>query len=157
MDVIGFLYVPLGSSAVQLHDSLGSRGACTCSEAGFSSQNGDCASGFYYRRVAFSCVLGLVIGFIDHLQIETTRNYSAVANSHTTIHYITQEVFLVCWIFTSRCLVTASNCGRSPSSGFPNHPRASPTSFSQQRLTRTEPQQSSDWLTNELHYLHQLG
>jgi hypothetical protein len=39
MDVIGFLYVSLGSSTVQLHDSLGSRRAYTCSEAGFSSQN----------------------------------------------------------------------------------------------------------------------
>jgi hypothetical protein len=41
MDVIGFLYVSLGSSSVQLHDSLGSRRACACSEAGFSRQNGD--------------------------------------------------------------------------------------------------------------------
>jgi hypothetical protein len=32
--------VSLGSSTVQLHDSLGSRHACSCSEAGFSSQNG---------------------------------------------------------------------------------------------------------------------
>jgi hypothetical protein len=32
---------------------------------------------------------GLIIGFIDHLQIVTTSNYSAIANSHTTIHYIT--------------------------------------------------------------------
>jgi hypothetical protein len=39
MDVIGLLFVSLGSSTVQLHDSLGSRCACTCSEAGFSSQN----------------------------------------------------------------------------------------------------------------------
>jgi hypothetical protein len=39
MDVIGFLCVSLGSSTVQLHDSLGSR----CSKAGFSSQNGDLA------------------------------------------------------------------------------------------------------------------
>jgi hypothetical protein len=41
MDVIGFLCVSLGSSSVQLRDSLGSRPACACSEAGFSIQNGD--------------------------------------------------------------------------------------------------------------------
>jgi hypothetical protein len=41
MDVIGFLYVSLGSSTIQLHDSLGSRRACTCSDFGFSSQSGD--------------------------------------------------------------------------------------------------------------------
>jgi hypothetical protein len=39
MDVIGSLCVSLGSSTAQLHDILGSRRAC--SEAGFSSQNGD--------------------------------------------------------------------------------------------------------------------
>jgi hypothetical protein len=41
MDVTSFLYVSLGSSTVQLHDSLGSRRACACSEAGFRSQIGD--------------------------------------------------------------------------------------------------------------------
>jgi hypothetical protein len=41
MDVIGFLCVSLCNNTFQLCDSLGSRGACTCSEAGFSSQNGD--------------------------------------------------------------------------------------------------------------------
>jgi hypothetical protein len=41
MDIIGFLCVSLGSSTVQLHDSLGSIHTCACSEAGFSSQNGD--------------------------------------------------------------------------------------------------------------------
>jgi hypothetical protein len=34
MDVINCLCVPLGSSTVQLHDNLGSRRACACSEAG---------------------------------------------------------------------------------------------------------------------------
>jgi hypothetical protein len=43
MDVMGFLYVSLDSSTVQPHDSLGSRSTCTCSETGFSSQNGDLA------------------------------------------------------------------------------------------------------------------
>jgi hypothetical protein len=43
-DVICFLCVSLGSSTVQLHDSLGSRRACACSEVNCSSQNGDRAS-----------------------------------------------------------------------------------------------------------------
>jgi hypothetical protein len=51
MDVIGFLCVSLGSSTVQFHDSLRSRGT----EAGFSCQNGDRASGVYYRKAAFYC------------------------------------------------------------------------------------------------------
>jgi hypothetical protein len=55
MDVIGFLCVPLGSSTVQLHNSLGSRCACSCSEVGFSRQNGDRAWGVYYWRAAFCC------------------------------------------------------------------------------------------------------
>jgi hypothetical protein len=41
MDVIGFQYLSIGSSTVQLHESLGSRRARACSEFGFSSQNGD--------------------------------------------------------------------------------------------------------------------
>jgi hypothetical protein len=41
VDVISFLFVSLGSSTIQLHDSLGSRRACACAEAGFNSQNGD--------------------------------------------------------------------------------------------------------------------
>jgi hypothetical protein len=40
MDVIGFIYVSQGST-VQLHGNLGGRRTCACSEAGFSSQNGD--------------------------------------------------------------------------------------------------------------------
>jgi hypothetical protein len=55
MDVIYFLCVSLGSSTVQLHECLGNRSACACSEAGFSSQNGDRAWGVYYRRAEFCC------------------------------------------------------------------------------------------------------
>jgi hypothetical protein len=57
MDVLSFLCVALGSNSVQFHVSLGSRSACACSEAGFSSQNGDIAWGLYYRRAVFSCAL----------------------------------------------------------------------------------------------------
>jgi hypothetical protein len=62
MDVIGFLCASLGSRTVHFHDSLGSRRACACSEAGFSSQNGDGACGLYYRRAEFCCVLLLAKG-----------------------------------------------------------------------------------------------
>jgi hypothetical protein len=41
MDLIGFLCFSLGSSTVQLHDSLGSRRACVYSKARFSSPNDD--------------------------------------------------------------------------------------------------------------------
>jgi hypothetical protein len=46
MDAISFLCVSLGSSTVQLHDSVGSRRTCSCSEAG---HNGDYVW-VYYRR-----------------------------------------------------------------------------------------------------------
>jgi hypothetical protein len=59
MDVIHFLYVSLGSSTVHLHKSLGSRRGCVCSEADFSSQNGDRSQGLYYRRAVFSCAFFL--------------------------------------------------------------------------------------------------
>jgi hypothetical protein len=49
--------------------------------------------------------------------MHTTHNYGAIANSHTLCK------------FASRCLVTDSNGGRSPYSGFPKHPRASATSL----------------------------
>jgi hypothetical protein len=41
MDVTFLLFVSLGSSTVQLHDTLGNTRACACSEAGSGRQNGD--------------------------------------------------------------------------------------------------------------------
>jgi hypothetical protein len=32
---------------------------------------------------------GLVIGFLEHLQIVTAGNYGAIANSHSAVHYST--------------------------------------------------------------------
>jgi hypothetical protein len=63
MDVMGFLYVSLSRSIAQLQDSLGSRRACACSEAGVSSQIGDRASGLYFRRAAFYCEFSVGKGY----------------------------------------------------------------------------------------------
>jgi hypothetical protein len=63
----------------------------------------------------------LVIGLIERLQNVTTNNYDSLTEfTHSKGNYNTQIVFSV---FISRCLVAASSCGRSPSSGFPNCPR----------------------------------
>jgi hypothetical protein len=56
---------------------------------------------------------GLEIGFIDHLNTRpiTTSHYSSIANLHAL--QITREhvqSFPACSVFTSRFLVTASNC-----------------------------------------------
>jgi hypothetical protein len=62
MEVIGFLCVSLGSSTVHLHDSLGSRSACACSEVGFSSQNVDrlCTTEEQRSVVRFLWAKGLI-------------------------------------------------------------------------------------------------
>jgi hypothetical protein len=73
MDVIDFLCVSLGSSTVQLHESLDSRHACTCSEAGVSSQNGDRAWRVHYRRAAFCCAY--IYGQKDSMQKIFIKNY----------------------------------------------------------------------------------
>jgi 23S rRNA maturation mini-RNase III len=73
MDLIGFLCVSLNSSTAQLHDSLGSRRACACSEAGFSNQIGDRAWGFYYRRARFCCVC--LCGQKDSIQRILIKKY----------------------------------------------------------------------------------
>jgi hypothetical protein len=83
-----------------------------------------------------------MIGFIE--LFDTASDYTSqfiITHTYSSVHS---------HVFTSRCLVAASNSGRSPFSGFPIIP-ASATSFSHQQLTRTEPQHFSnsptDWLT----------
>jgi hypothetical protein len=61
-------------------------------------------------------------------------HFTVYCNTHTHTHQCLQSR-LHC-----RCLVAASNWGRSPSSGFPNSP--------QQQLTTTEPQQFTHSPTN---------
>jgi hypothetical protein len=88
---------------------------------------------------------GFVIGFIDHLQIITTSNCSAVTNSRTLQFTTARIKSSQSAVFIIHSVVTVSDGGRSPYSGFPNYPRAS------QQLTTTELQQCSNWLlTNKL-------
>jgi hypothetical protein len=97
---------------------------------------------------------GLWIGFIDSLIQRVTRLYNSVLHTYTHISVYSH-------VFTSRCSVAAYNGARCPSSGFPNYPRASVTSFSQNKLPTTELQQSfnyqlSDWVTHQPTYTTQL-
>lgn len=52
---------------------------------------------------------GLKIGFVEHLQLITTNSYNAFTNPHAKNHYCKHEVFSVCYVFTSHCLVVAFN------------------------------------------------
>jgi hypothetical protein len=55
MDVIGFACVSLGSSTVQLHDSLGSKCACTGCGAGLKVKMANVLMQYTTVRAAFSC------------------------------------------------------------------------------------------------------
>jgi hypothetical protein len=73
MNVIGFLYVSRGSSIVLFYDSLGSRRAYACSEAGFSSQNGDCFTDVSFvdgeETTTYQSFIQLFIVFIQNVSV----------------------------------------------------------------------------------------
>jgi hypothetical protein len=83
---------------------------------------------------------GLVIGFTGLFDTAQTTLYSLLLNTHTSVHS---------HVFTNRCSVVAFNNGCSPSSGFPDCPRASATRFSQQQLTTIESHGFSNSLTHQ--------
>jgi hypothetical protein len=87
-----------------------------------------------YRRV-----LVWYLDLLNSLIRRVTTLYT-----HTSVHS---------QVFTSRYSVAASNGGRSPFLWIPEMYPVSATSFSQQQLTTTEPQQLSHWLTNS--FTHQ--
>jgi hypothetical protein len=82
---------------------------------------------------------------LDSLTHRVTTFYNSLLYTQTSLHSHT---------FTSRCPVAASKGGRTSFSRFPNCPRASATSFSQQQFTATEPQQFSNSLTRQPTSLH---
>jgi hypothetical protein len=94
MDITGFLCISLGSSTVELHDSLGIR--CTCSEAGFSSQNGDHAWGEYYQREAFCCAFLWAKGLnAKYVHKEMFPVYGGMCLLHKVVHNWVANVSLI--------------------------------------------------------------
>jgi hypothetical protein len=67
---------------------------------------------------------------------------------HYTLQFIVTHTSIYSHVFTSRCLVTAPNGGRSPSSGFPNCPRP--------QLQASNSNSNSDWTATVLWLTHQL-
>jgi hypothetical protein len=65
---------------------------------------------------------GLVIGFIGHLQNVTTNNYDSLTELHTPEVTVTTAHIKVFSVFTSLCLVAASNTDVLLAV-FPNYPR----------------------------------
>jgi hypothetical protein len=67
--------------------------------------NGIYATGYCHVIEWLQTEFGFVIGFIEHLQLVSTSNYSAIANSHTLEFTIAHTTFLnlLCtpWKFTS--------------------------------------------------------
>jgi hypothetical protein len=78
--------VSLGSSTIQFHHSIGSRCACACWEAGFSSQSGDRAC-VYYRRAAFCCAFFWTKGLMAKvIYKEMIFIYGGKCLSHKAVH-----------------------------------------------------------------------
>jgi hypothetical protein len=98
MHVMGFLYVTLGSSTVQLRDSLGNRRACECSEVRFNDQNGDRAREMYYRRPEFYCAFfvgkGLYAKDINK-EMFTVLYFSILLHFYYTIYINPYIKFLI--------------------------------------------------------------
>jgi hypothetical protein len=93
MDVIGFLYVLLGCSIVQLHDSLS-----RLQRAGW-----ELPRSFLYilsRVWGLKTGFGLVIGCINHLQVVTTINYYTIAHSQNLQSLHTNLLSLFPLVFT---------------------------------------------------------
>jgi hypothetical protein len=104
MAVMGFRHVSLGSSTVQLHDSLGSRRACAYSETGLGSQKGERVRGMYYRRTALCCPS--FVGKRTKCKGLSQRNVSSLqweAFSREVVHIWVANVSLMTKMLKRRC------------------------------------------------------
>jgi hypothetical protein len=73
--------------------------------------------------VSLETTFGLVTGFIGHLTLVTANNYDSLTEFIYCKDHCNYNKHKVFSVFTSLCLVVASNGGRQPSSGFLNSPR----------------------------------
>jgi hypothetical protein len=96
------------------------------------------------------------------LTLVTTNNYDSLNELYYTpkITLSTGQVKSRL-VFLSRCLVAASNDGRSPAYGFPELFLVLATNFSQQQLTTSEPQkvfntESVIHQPTQLHWMNSL-
>jgi hypothetical protein len=97
--VTGDLCVPLGSSTVQLHDNLGSKSSCACSEARFSRQNG-------YRRAVFCSAFFILQGKLliaNDINKETFPLYGGKCLSLKTVNSWVTNVSLMTKKLKRRC------------------------------------------------------
>jgi hypothetical protein len=70
-----------------VHDSLCSRRACACSEAGFSNQNGDRVWGVYYPTAAFCCAFMWAKGLnVKDIHKDTFPVYGGKSLPHKAVH-----------------------------------------------------------------------
>jgi hypothetical protein len=104
MDVVGFLCVSLGSSIVQLHDSLGGRRAWACPEVGFNSQNEDRSWGVHYRKAAFFCAFLWAKGpNAKDMNKEMFPVYGGMCLSRKAVHNWVANVSMMTKKFKRRC------------------------------------------------------
>jgi hypothetical protein len=85
-------------------NTLGSRRACACSEAGFSSQNDDRAWGVYYGRAAFCCAFLWAKGFnAKDIHTEIFPVYDGKCLSRKAVHNWVANVSLMTKRLKRRC------------------------------------------------------
>jgi hypothetical protein len=104
MDVMCFLCASLGSRTVQLHDSIGSRRACACSEAAFSGKNDDRAEECTTEEQrSVMCLLWAKGLNLNHIHNENFPVYGGKCLSRKAFHNWVTNVSLMMKRLKRRC------------------------------------------------------